>query len=171
MVHEPKKPLPLIEYLNNQLSEEDLVLDVGCGTKMISNSLKCAKVVTLDAWKPFEPDIWCDLMTIPKLPCEDNAFEVILMIDLIEHLIKDRGFFILKEAKRVTSKYIFLLTPLWWDPNLDCIQDVTSPYYNNKFDKHLSLWKEDDFSGFERITSIPMLKDYFFGVWKKNENN
>jgi len=170
MDQEPKKPLPLIEYLNNQISEDDLVLDIGCGTKVISNNLNCAGVTTLDTWQPFEPDIWCNLMTIPRLPCERDSFEVILMIDVIEHLTKDRGFMMLKEAKRVTNKYLFLLTPLWWDPNLDCIKDVNSPYYNNDFDKHLSLWETADFPEFERITTIPMFENYFFGVWKKDEN-
>ena len=67
MVHEPKKPLPLIEYLNTQISEDDLVLDIGCGTKVISSNLTCAGVTTLDAWQPFQPDIWCNMMSIPRL--------------------------------------------------------------------------------------------------------
>jgi len=170
MVQQPKKPLPLIEYLNSVVKESDLILDIGCGTKVISSNLECSGVTTLDAWKPFVPDIWCDLMTIPKIPCENNSFEIVLMIDMIEHLSKDRGFALLQEAKRITNRDIYVLTPLWWDPNLDCIEDVNSAYYNNTFDKHLSLWTPDDFQGFERIESISLLKDYFFGVWRKDES-
>jgi len=164
---EPIKPIPLIEYLNEQIEEYDMVLDIGCGTKVIANELQCGGVTTLDIWQPFKPDIWCNLMTVPELPCADNSFDVILLIDVIEHLTKDRGFMVLKEAKRITTKYIFILTPLWWDPNLDFITDTESPYFNNDFNKHLSLWNVSDFSDFERITSIPMFKDYFFGVWRK----
>ena len=170
MEQEINKPLPLIKYLNDNIAKNDLILDIGCGTKVISNNINCTKTITLDVWKPFNPDIWCNLMTIPRLPCDNDSFDTVLIIDVIEHLTKDRGFVLLKEAKRVARKYIFLLTPLWWDPNLDCIMDINSPYYNNEFDKHLSLWNVDDFIGFKQITSIPMLKNYFFGVWGKNEN-
>jgi len=158
-----------ITYLNSLLTPNGTVLDIGCGTKEIAKELKCARVVTLDVWKPFNPDIWCDLSLISKLPCEDNTFELVLLIDVIEHLPKVCGFRILKEVKRVTSKYVFILTPLWWDENIVPMNDPESPYYKNEFDRHLSLWDADDLIEFEQVTSITTLKNYFLGIWRKDE--
>ena len=125
-------------------------------------------MVTLDIWKPFKPDIWCDLTQIPKLPCEDSTFKMVLLIDVIEHLPKDKGFKILREAQRVTSKYIILLTPLWWDANTQLMEDPESPYYKNEFDKHLSLWTPEDLPRFKQIKTLEVFQDYFLGVWEKD---
>jgi ubiquinone/menaquinone biosynthesis C-methylase UbiE len=157
----------MLHYINSLLRDTDIVLDVGCGTKEVSRGLKCKSVTTLDVWQPFEPDIWCDLNTVPQLPCEDNTYEMVLLIDVIEHLPKDSGFKILKEAKRVTNKYVVILTPLWWDPNLDQCKDPASPYYQNEYDKHLSFWQPEDLVGFEHIDFLPPLQKYFFGIWRK----
>lgn len=163
-----ENPLRLVEYLNTIIGDEDTILDVGCGTKAISTAIMSGPVTTIDAWKPFNPDIWLDLAVISKLPCEDDSFDVALMLDVIEHLPKGRGFVVLKELKRVVRKFFVVLTPLWWDPNLDCVQDPESPYYENHFDKHKSLWEPKDFIGFERIMNIGTLDNYFLGIWRKD---
>jgi MoaA/NifB/PqqE/SkfB family radical SAM enzyme len=156
-----------IAYLNSFLTPESMVLDIGCGTKEVSNSLTCAKVTTIDSWRPFAPDLLCDLTLTPALPFADNTFDLVLMIDVIEHLPKEHGFRILEEAKRVSKKNLVLLTPLWWDPNLTEYSNPKSPYYQNEHNKHVSLWKVEDLLGFERYTSIEALNNYFFGVWRK----
>lgn len=160
--------LLLVDYLNTLITEEDTLLDIGCGTKAISTATNAERITTLDAWKPFEPDIWCDMGRIDKLPCENESFDVILMLDVIEHLSKGHGFTILKDLKRIARKFIIVLTPLWWDPNLDCVMDPESPYYENNFDKHKSLWEAKDFIGFERITAISSLDNYFLGIWRNS---
>lgn len=161
----------LITFINGLLSPNDYVLDIGCGTKEIARALKCTSVTTLDAWKPFNPDIWCDLTEIKQLPCENDSYDVILMTDVIEHLPKERGFYILREAKRVTRKYIIVFTPLWWDPNVQQLNNPASPYYGNEHDKHLSLWTPEDFVEFDRIVSISAFENYYLGVWNKNAIN
>jgi len=162
----------LINYLNEKLIlPTDHILDIGCGTKEISSNLKCQAVMTLDIWEPFKPDIWCDLTKIPKLPCEDNGYHVVLLLDLIEHLPKDKGFKVLKEAQRVASRSVIILTPLWWDPNTKHMENPNSPYYHNEHDRHLSLWEPGDLVGFQPITAVQLLSKYFFGEWKKNGTN
>jgi SAM-dependent methyltransferase len=157
----------LIGYIDSLVTPSSIVLDIGCGTKKIANSLHCAKVVTLDAWAPFAPDILCDLTAIPKLPCEDDSFDLVLLIDVIEHLPKEHGIKILEEAKRVSRKSVVIFTPLWWDPNIKEFNNPKSPYYQNEYDKHLSLWGADDLGEFEQIKQIEELSEYFLGVWRK----
>lgn len=162
----------LIKYLNDKLIlPTDCVLDIGCGTKEIANNLKCVTVTTLDIWEPFKPDIWCDLTKLSKLPCEDNGYNVVLLLDVIEHLPKDKGFKVLREAERVASRSIIILTPLWWDPNIKHIENPKSPYYQNEHDKHLSLWEPCDLAGFRRITDVPLLSKYFFGERRADGTN
>jgi len=157
----------MVEYMNRLLTSDSQVLDIGCGTKELSNALACAKVTTIDSWEPFKPDILCDLNSVQELPFADGTFDLVLLIDVIEHLPKEHGFRILKEAQRVAKKAVVLLTPLWWDPNVTECNNPESPYYLNEYDKHQSLWGVEDLAGFTRLTTIDPLVDYFFGVWQK----
>ena len=47
------------------------------------------------------------------------------------------------------------------------ISDVKSPYYQNTYNKHLSLWTIEDFKGWERINNVKTTFDAYFGEWSK----
>jgi SAM-dependent methyltransferase len=158
------------QYIEDNIQENSLVLDLGCGDKRISNRLvKSAKVTTVDIWAKFKPDVLWDLNNTP-LPFNDNSFTTILLLDVIEHLDKEKGVILLKEAQRITNTNIFVLTPLWWTENLECIKNSESPYYENPYERHKSLWNEADFTKeWARITMIQSLTNYFFGKWTKGK--
>lgn len=142
------------------------VLDIGCGNKKYSNVSK--NTTTLDAWEKVNPDILLDVAKNP-LPFEDKSFDVILLIDLIEHLEKEDGERLLAECKRVASK-IFLFTPLWWDDNSKNVQNPNLWCYGNPYDYHLSLWTKEDFQDWTTIQIIPAQgpdKLAYFGYWEE----
>lgn len=151
----------------NQISKPNyLILDIGCGNQKFSNKIKKGKVFTLDIWKKFKPDILYNLNNI-SLPFKSNSIDIVLLLDVIEHLEKDKGKKVIKEAKRITRKYIIILTPLWWDKNEKNIINKKSPYYQNPYNLHKSLWILNDFNDWKRISQERRLAKYFFGVWDK----
>ena len=156
--------LPLHAYLNVRLSTTDTILDLGCGDKSFSNKL-IGKVTTVDAWEKFNPDIVWNLEQTP-IPKDSKTYDYVIMMDVIEHLDKANGFKLIEEAKRIARKGVFLLTPLWWQTNEHNITDPKSPYYNNHFDLHKSLWKNEDFVGWEIITNKGEFENYFVGLWR-----
>lgn len=140
----------------------DSVLDIGCGDKHRTAYLTDNKVVSLDAWEKVNPDILLDL-EVSSLPFKENSFDVILMIDFIEHLSKISGKRILEEAYKICRKKIILLTPLWWSDNSENVNNPALWCYKNQFDYHKSLWTVEDFSSW---TSIPC-GQYYLGIWYK----
>jgi SAM-dependent methyltransferase len=139
----------LLDFLHEQIEEGASVLDLGCGDKFYSNGLKdrASRVVTVDAWPATEPDILMDV-TKAALPFKDKEFDVVLMLDFIEHIDKEEGLGVITEAQRVGSK-IILLTPTIWSDNAKNIKNPKTVYYNNTFNLHRSLWSAEDFKGWD----------------------
>ena len=99
------------------------------------------------------------------------SFDVLLMIDFIEHLEKERGIIILEQAKQVARKVVLLLTPLWWQDNAVNVNNPDLWCYGNKYDYHKSLWTLEDFAGWDRITGIKNLDNYFVGAYNTMRGN
>lgn len=159
------------DLIKKHVGIEDEVIDIGCGDKRRSSDLLCKKVTTLDAWDKVQPDILLDL-EINDIPFLKQSFDVVLMIDFIEHLEKKRGYIILEQAKQISRKVVILLTPLWWQDNKENVNNKELWCYNNNYDHHKSLWSVDDFIDWNRITGIPGLENYFVGIYIcKGENN
>jgi len=146
-------------------SQGGKILDIGCGDKTMIQTLKNQNITTVDGWEKFKPDLLWDLNNTP-LPYEDNSFDTVLALDLIEHLNRENGVALLQDLKRIARKNILLLTPLFWTDNTQNVQNSDSPYYQNLYDLHKSRWTLDDFKDWTRITDKLYYKDYFLGVWE-----
>lgn len=159
-------PINYIKFIEDNISETDRVLDIGCGDKAITRNLKKENVVSLDAWEKVNPDICIDLNK-EKLPFEENSFDVILMIDFIEHIEKKRGIDLIEECKKITRKKIIVYTPLFWTDNAKNVNNPDLWCFGNEFDYHKSLWEDTDFRGWQKIP----YNDYYLGIWNKSHNN
>lgn len=140
------------------------ILDIGCGEKWLYPFLINSTITSVDKWEKTKPDYVLDVGK-EELPFKDNAFDLVLMIDVIEHMIKEEGLFALKEAQRVCRKRMLLLTPVIWDSNENV--NEKSFHYGNPNNLHKSLWTPDDFKDFGRIKSVFSFNEYFFGWWYK----
>jgi hypothetical protein len=152
------------DAVEQYISPTDRVLDIGSGSKQYQN-FECKEIIGIDAWEKVNPDILLDLEE-ENLPFEDNSFDVVLMIDFIEHLTKDRGFEIIEEAKRVATDKVVIFTPLFWVTNEENTNDPELWCYGNKFNIHKSLWELEDFDGWIRcdpMTLEPYLREYYLG--------
>ena len=64
---------------------------------------------------------------------QDSDFDLVIALDLIEHLSKDNGYLLLYQLDRLASKSSLVFTPngfIWQPPSL-----------NNPFNAHISAWK------------------------------
>lgn len=148
----------IINFVKQRVKATDNVLDIGCGNRKITRELRYSTLTTIDAYKEFEPTYCIDLEWegLPK-----QNYDIILMLDIIEHLTKERGKIILEEAKQNCCREIILFTPLFWKSNV--CTNTRSPYFNNPWNLHRSLWSLTDFQGWERYSVENNLS--FCGVW------
>jgi len=89
-----------------------------------------------------------------------NSFDVVIALDLIEHLSKSDGYLLLYEMDRISSSLQIVLTPngFVWQP----------PSENNLYNAHISGWTIDDFFpfGYSKILGIVGHK-YFIGPYSQ----
>lgn len=72
------------------------------------------------------------MVPIDLSPIPDNAYDMVVAFDLIEHLSKEQGYLLLYEVDRISSKTSVIFTPngFIWQP----------PSVNNSFNAHISGW-------------------------------
>lgn len=87
------------------------VLDVGCDTCLLRDMLPPgSSYVGIDI--SGNPDIHLDLEKVKSLPFEDNAFDVVVCTDVLEHL--DNLHSVFAELVRVSKRYLVISLPSNW---------------------------------------------------------
>lgn len=121
------------------------MLDLGCGLMLDimdfcptypKSKLHCRELVGVDAYRPYLEwlnekgvrTVHHDLRVLP-LPFADKSFDVVLLLDILEHLDSlEQVTALVNECKRVTRKTIFVVTPKKYDP------DTYDPFFAEKFE-------------------------------------
>jgi len=161
------KVISLNDFLNSTIASFNDVLDLGCGAKGTHDFL-CKSRVRVDAWSKFDPDYILNLETT-QLPFKPNSFDVILLLDVIEHLEKENSYNVLEQSKAITKDKIIILTPLWWTTNEKNVLDPKSPYYENTFNYHKSKWVREDLPEFTHFLFGDTPEEYILAIWYKNK--
>lgn len=148
-------PGTLGDRIGRKLGPGTSVLDVGCGTGLITQSLRSTylrsnSVVGLDAYLPalyvaknrgVYQDVICADVT--RLPFKSGAFDIVLCIEVIEHLRKEDGFALVRELERLASNQVVLTTPNGSVPYHPLGHDDVQN--RNPYSAHLSGWTPEDF--------------------------
>lgn len=128
------------------------VLDCGIGNGLygavIQNYLPNCKVTGIEGWEKYNNNLWACydavyIGTMPEVLSEVKTFDMILILDVIEHFEKEEG----KEVVRILQsklnrKGILLIST----PDIFCEQGAVG---GNELEIHRSLWKIEDLPGFE----------------------
>ena len=123
------------------------LLDLGCGraSPVGAFSRKLEHCVGVDLFEPYlqesvaagiHSDYRClDVMQIGQ-HFEEDAFDCVVALDLIEHLPKEAGLDLLQAMEKVARKKVIVFTPNGFVPQ--------RPYDGNPFQEHLSGWSVDE---------------------------
>ena len=175
------------DLIQKELSKEDSVLELGCGIMQTTldtcptypkTKLKCREYVGVDAFKPYVDflnkrsdvkAVFWDLRNVPY-PFQDKSFDVVLLIDILEHMISQEALDnLLEEANRVARKKIIAYAPEhFYDNKKNAGENADFPYgsfgSNVLQEHHLVISKEflED-NGFY-VTKLNMDNGVFFGV-------
>jgi len=104
-------------------------------------------LVGCDVWKPYllelrnlkvyDELVKCD---VAFLPFKKEAFHLVLMTEVLEHVGKKKGYKTINEAMRITRRRIILSTPSYF------FHVCKGTRLVNPYDEHFSIWTATDFS-------------------------
>jgi len=145
------------DLIQKEVYEDDTVLSLGCGIMQAildviptypKTRLQCRKLVGVDAFEPYlkfleergTATVQWDLTKTPY-PFDTSSFDVVLLLDVLEHLTQESGSLMLPEAARIARKKIIVFTPAKFDKNkkgVKAYRNLGLP--DNVLQKHLSFW-------------------------------
>jgi SAM-dependent methyltransferase len=130
--------------LENELSDCNEVLDVGCGHNSPIQFVNVDFSVGIELYKPYIQkskdkkihDYYIN-EDIKDYEFKANSFDAVLCIDVIEHFEKEKGYELIKRMEKWARKKVIIITP-----NGYIKQDS---YDDNYLQKHESGWTVEDF--------------------------
>lgn len=140
-------PLSYIGILSKQLTVKNLefrsALDVGGGPgrtfRRIRQLVPIPYAVGLDIFRPYilqakEQKVYDDhvLAKASCLPFKDSSFDVVVALQVIEHMHKEEALIAIKQMERIAKKKVILSTPRGVYPQ--------EAYDGNPYQVHESTW-------------------------------
>jgi hypothetical protein len=157
--------------LHKKLNRPLRILDLGAGSGnyWATNDIRDfliktnSSVTLMDASSEFDldtespPNLKRILGIIPQslTDIQEDSFDFVLALDLIEHLSKEEGYTLLYEMDRISSFTTSLMTPngFSWQP----------PSLNNKYNAHISKWTQSELKqlGWRKSRGQIGLKEFY----------
>ena len=101
---------------------DETVLDLGCGIMQATDDMKAKSILGVDVWDKYLNHIkylfpTCRINMNETDRFMDESFDVVICLDVIEHLEKDLALHIIDECKRICRKRAIIYTPNYFKPN------------------------------------------------------
>lgn len=121
--------MPVVRFINKH-GKKDSVLDVGSGGLGIAPYLK-RRITGLDEkfYPPYYPELEMVTGNARKMPFKDSSFDIVISMDMLEHLNKNFRTDAISEMIRVAKNYVCIGVPCG-QKSLD--QDKTLDLYYSK---------------------------------------
>lgn len=125
--------------LKKELSDSDIVLDLGCGPNSWIQFAEVQYSVGVELFEPYiqkskkneihDEYIHSDIL---KINFEPDSFDVVICIDVIEHLTKKEGIDLINKMEIWAKKKVIIFTPNGYVSQEE--------YHTNHLQKHKSGW-------------------------------
>ncbi len=145
----------ILKIVSNLAQKENIsyILDAGCGEGFIACEIRkqmpSINIVGIDISeqslqlaKKLNSNVNFIKADITKIPYDRNAFDLVLALEVLEHLSDPQ--LALEELKRVTKKYCLISVP--WEPFFSLGNFFSGRYvkYLGHNPEHLNLWKRKE---------------------------
>ena len=159
------------EKIQNHIEPTDTVLDLGCGIMGATDDLKCKVILGCDVWYPYLEKI-CHLWPTVKVRMNeldrfvDNSYDVVLCLDVLEHLDKGIAVQALEEMKRICRKKVIIYTPRLFQTNEESVENAWNLGYN-PHQKHICQIEIPLLNEFGYKTEIMDVDGGILGIYTK----
>src|SRR3972149_832626 len=153
--------------IQEYVGEKETVLDLGCGVMGASDDLKCKSILGcdifpayLDKIKTLWPTIRLGMDELDRFM--DKSYDVIICLDVVEHLDKDLALKVLDECKRICRNKAIIFTPSEFNENKQPDEGAWG-LGENPHQLHKCVLSKNDFRS--RGYLIRMCNDAMIGVY------
>lgn len=159
------------KIVQNHISNDDTVLDVGCGILYAIDGISCKSYLGVDIWLPYLEQVR-DKYSVIKMDAKndlyqflDNSFDVVICLDLVEHLTQEEAWRVIYHMKKIARKKVIIFTPSKFETNEDATQNAWD-LGECPFQKHQCLLTRQQFeeNGF---TMIENPDNALLAMWEK----
>ncbi len=176
--------------VQDEITEEDSVISLGCGILQEIGGLKCKSLKGFDIYEPYVSnskqkgyDVECKDIT--KMEYPKDSYDVVLALDILEHLKFDDVNKLIPLLKQMAKKKVLVYTPTKFYNNfsygflgnqintnpIEWLNDSKeSPYYHlgvNIHQKHLCLITEQYLKNLGFQTKIVQPDNNIYAIWRK----
>ena len=176
------------ELVQEEITTEDTVVSLGCGILQELWGLKCKSFLGMDIYEPYVnklklAGINVVLADATTYDFKDDRFDIVLALDVLEHLSHEDAIDLIKKMKSIANKKVIVYTPKNFFNNVDTNwkgkhQDINewldkaenSPYKGlgiNKHQKHLCLITEEELRDLGFSTYVTRIDNNIFATWTR----
>ncbi|NCC70536.1 class I SAM-dependent methyltransferase [bacterium] len=166
------KAKKLEKIIKRKVLKTNIILDIGCGIRpqnfitpiihicaepfeQYIKKLQELSESTIDRSYLIIKSSWEDIIKI--MP--ENSVDTIFLLDVIEHINKNKGKNLLKETEKIARKQIIIFTPLGFLPQVSNNGKDAWGMDGGKWQEHKSGWVPEDF---DNSWEIYASKEYHF---------
>jgi 2-polyprenyl-3-methyl-5-hydroxy-6-metoxy-1,4-benzoquinol methylase len=160
------------ELVQEKISNEDTVLDLGCGIQQANDEIMAKCVLGVDIWETYLNHIKDNIQTVKLSMAEtdrfmDNSYDVVICLDVVEHLDKELALKVIDECKRIARKRAVIYTPSEFKDNMSAVSNAWN-LGENPHQKHLCVLDLNDFNSRGYYTQI-VTDNGIFAIWEKTD--
>lgn len=178
------------ELVQQYVSDNDTVISLGCGILQEITGLQCKNFTGVDIYPPYveklkNKGINAICADVTKYNFNPGKFDIVLALDVLEHLNYRDAFKLIKKMKTISNKKVIVYTPSTFFDNIDVNwkgkkqnifewmeNDKNSVWKGlgvNKYQEHKCFLPERRLNKLGFITSKNNPDKNIFGVWDKND--
>ena len=118
------------DLIQKYISKDNTVLDVGCGIIQALDGLKCKSYLGLDVWLQYLEQVK-NRYSVIKMDVKndlyqflDNSFDVVVSLDLVEHLTQQEAWQVIYHTKRIARDKVIIFTPSKFETNDEAVKNA-----------------------------------------------
>jgi 2-polyprenyl-3-methyl-5-hydroxy-6-metoxy-1,4-benzoquinol methylase len=156
------------ELIQKDVTSNDTVLDLGCGIMSATDGMICKSVLGVDVFEKYLNHIKSDYNTVRLSMNEtdrfmDKSYDIVLCLDVLEHLDHELSKHILNECVRIARKKVIIFTPSIHKDNSDAENNAWG-LGKCSYQKHISVTDINDLLTLGFKVKDPMDDNSYYGV-------
>ena len=157
------------KLVQRKINHDDTVLDLGCGIQQANDRIRAKSILGVDIWDVYLDKIKNNIQTVRISMSEldrfmDKSYDVVICLDVVEHLEKELALNVIDECKRICRKRAVIYTPSEFKDNMSAVNNAWD-LGENPHQEHKCLLNTADFTTKGYETSI-VTDNGIFAIWE-----